>query len=279
MKINNDNYFSTEIKKTYLDVSTFKDFVGFPAKEGCEYRALKRVNGEFEEPKSEALLLGSLVDEMLLGTEESIEKFKSENPELYSTRGATKGMLKSAYTKAYDMVDRAKKDKKFMSYLEGEHQKIMTGTLFGVDWRIKIDNYIENKAIVDLKTTASIRESHYAPDFGRRVSIFEWYDYLLQAAIYQEVVFQNTGNRLPFFFACVSKENPVDIELIWVDNQTLHERIYGNEFSEGIADQVDVVSKIIKGEISPRKCGCCSLCVTEKKIEKPINWLELGGDI
>ena len=64
--------------------------------------------------------MGSLVDEMLLGTNESLEKFMAENPQLYSTRGATKGLLKSEYQRANQMVDRAKQDEKFMRYLDGE---------------------------------------------------------------------------------------------------------------------------------------------------------------
>ena len=43
-----------------------------------------------------------------------------------------------------ELIEQTKQDEKFMRYLDGEHQKIMTGTIFGVDWRIKIDNYIEN---------------------------------------------------------------------------------------------------------------------------------------
>ena len=197
MNITESNYFSKEVANKYLDVSTFKDFVGIPAKQGCEKRAIATLKGEYEEEKSQALIMGSLVDEMLLGTNDSLEKFMAENPQLYSSRGATKGLLKSEYQRANQMVDRAKQDEKFMRYLDGEHQKIMTGTIFGVDWRIKIDNYIENKAIVDLKTCESIRKSYYSSETGR-TNLIVYFDYILQAAINQEIVFQNTGKRIPF---------------------------------------------------------------------------------
>ena len=175
------------------------------------------------------------------------------------------------------MVDRAKQDEKFMRYLDGEHQKIMTGTIFGVDWRIKIDNYIENKAIVDLKTAESIRKSYYSVETGR-TNLIMYFDYILQAAIYQEIVFQNTGKRLPFYFAILSKEAITDLEVVCVDNETLHERIYGNEFSPGIADEVQNIRLIMNGEIEPTECGRCSDCLPRKKIVKAIHFTELEGE-
>ena len=278
MQITESNYFSLEVANKYIDVSTFKDFVGMPAKKGCECRAMARLKGEFEEEKSQALLMGSLVDEMLLGTNESLEKFMVENPQLYSSRGATKGLLKAEYQRANQMVARAKQDEKFMRYLYGEHQKIMTGTIFGVDWRIKIDNYIENKAIVDLKTAESIRKSYYSTEKGR-TNLIVYYDYILQAAIYQEIVFQNTGKRLPFYFAILSKEPITDLEVVCIDNETLHERIYGNEFNSGIADQVQNIRLIMNGEIEPIECGICDYCLPRKKIVKAIHFTELEGEL
>lgn len=274
MVITESNYFSNEVRMKYIDVSTFKDFVGTPARAGCEKRALASLHGEYDEEKTSALLFGSLFDEMMLGTPESLLEFRADNPELFSSRGPTKGMLKSEFHRVYQMVERCKQDAKFMKYLDGEHQKIMTGTLFGVDWRIKIDNHIENKAIVDLKSMESIRKSYYSPAFGR-CNAFIFFDYILQAAIYQEIVYQNTGKRLPFYFACASKEQITDIEIIYVDDKTLQERIYGNEFSSGIAEQVQNIRLIMNNEIEPIGCGRCDYCLPLKKIEKPIHFLEL----
>ena len=278
LQITERNYFSKEVANKYLDVSTFKDFVGTPARQGCEARAMACLKGEYEEDKSQALLMGSLVDEMLLGTPESLEKFMEENPQLYSSRGATKGLLKAEYQRANQMVERAKQDEKFMRYLDGEHQKIMTGTIFGVDWRIKIDNYVEGKRIVDLKTAESIRKSYYAPEIGR-TNLISYFDYILQASIYQEIVFQNTGQRLPFYFAILSKESITDLEIVGIDNQTLHERIYGSEFSAGIANEVQNIRLIMNGEIEPIECGKCAYCLPRKKITRAIHYLELEGEL
>lgn len=278
MQITEANYFSKEVRNKYLDVSTFKDFVGTPAKEGCESRSLAALSGEYEEEKTTALLLGNLFDEMMLGTPESLIMFKADNPELFSSRGPTKGMLKSEFQIVNQMVDRCRQDSKFMKYLEGEHQKIMTGTLFGIDWRIKMDNYKEHKAIVDLKSTEDIRKSYYSPSSGR-CNAFIYYDYILQAAIYQEIVFQNTGERLPFYFNCVSKQKVTDLDVIFVDNQTLHDRIYGNDFYPGIANEVENIRLLMNGDVGATSCNHCSYCLSKKKIERPIHFLELEGEL
>lgn len=278
MQITEKNYFSNEVRNKYLDVSTFKDFVGTPAGEGCEARALASLRGKYEEGKSTALLLGSLFDEMMLGTPVSLMEFKADNPELFSSRGPTKGQLKSEYQIVNQMVERCRQDSKFMKYLEGEHQKIMTGTLFGIDWRIKMDNYIEHKAIVDLKSTEDIRKSYYSSSVGR-CNAFIFYDYILQAAIYQEIVFQNTGERLPFYFNCASKQKVTDIDVIYIDDQTLHERIYGNDFSPGIANEVENIRLLMNGEVEPIACNHCDYCLPRKKIERPIHFLELEGEL
>ena len=275
MKISERNYFSNEVRKQFLDVSDFKSFVGTPAMEGCEERTLASMNGEYATEKSTALLLGSFVDEMLLGTPESLMQFKLENQQMFSSRGETKGQLKAEFRKADGMVERARKDAKFMKYLDGDHQKIMTGTLFGMDWRIKIDNYIEHKAIVDLKTCEDMRKVYYSS--GSKHNFIDYFGYNIQASIYQEIVFQNTGERLPFYFACISKQPIPDIEIIYIDDETMHNTIYGSEFQKGIANDVENIRLLLNGEVEPMKCDKCDYCLERKKIDRPIHYTELLG--
>ena len=67
------NYYSDSANTEYMSVSQFKDF------QKCEAMAMAKINGEWSQPKSKALLLGSYVDEMLTGTVESINTFLDEN--------------------------------------------------------------------------------------------------------------------------------------------------------------------------------------------------------
>lgn len=274
MKLTEDNYYSLEANKAFCSVSQFKTFYGL---NGCEARAMAEINGEYVRPQTDALLLGSYVD-CLLTEPQNVEKFKVEHPEMISSRGATKGMPKAEFIKADMMAERVKRDSLMMKYLAGDHQTIMTGTIFGLDFKIKMDSYLPNKAIVDLKTVESLSKTYYHPDKGR-CTFVDYFDYVLQGAIYQEIVFQNTGKRLPFLLACVSKEPIPDIDLLWIDNETLHERLYGNELGGGIADQVNQIRLLKNGEVEPIECGKCDYCIPRKVIKKPIHYLELMGEL
>ena len=235
------------------------------------------INGEYEPPKSDALLIGSYVD-CLLTEPDKLDDFISEHPEIISTRGATKGLLKSEYQRANIMIDRVKQDKKLMKCLSGEHQVIMTGNLFGLPFKIKMDSYLPHKAIVDLKTVEAMNKGYYVPNRGK-ITFVEYFDYILQGAIYQEIVFQNTGERLPFYLACVSKEPIPDIALVAIDNKTLHDRIYGNELAEGIANQCEQIMLLKRGEVKPIRCDHCSYCLPTKTINHPIHYLDLLGKV
>lgn len=273
-ELTQENYYSLESNKLFCSKSQFWDFYGI---DGCEARAIARINGEYEDPKSDALLLGSLVD-CLLTEPNKAEAFIAEHPEMISSRGATKGLLKSEFQRANPMVERVKKDKTMMKYLTGENQVIMKGNIFGLDFKIKMDVYIPHKAIVDLKTVESLKKGYYIPNQGR-VTFVERFGYVLQGAIYQEIVFQNTGERLPFILACVSKEPMPDIGLVWIDNDTLHSKIFGNELTDGIAKQCEQISLLKSEEVEPIRCDHCSYCIPTKKLTKPIHYLELLGEL
>ena len=80
---------------------------------------------------------------------------------------------------------------------------------------------------------------------------------------------------LPCYLLAVSKEPITDLELIYIDDQTLHDTIYGNEFSVGLVEDITRARMLKNGEVDPIKCGHCDLCLEEKKIEKPIHFTEL----
>lgn len=269
-----DNYYSLTANKEYCSVSQYKSFYGI---DGCEAKAMAEINGEFVRPTTSALLLGQYVD-IALTEPDKMDSFIEQHPELISSRGATVGQLKSEFKHADDMIDRVKKDAKLMKYLDGETQTVMTGNLFGLPFKIKMDVYIPHKAIVDLKTVESLYKGYYVPNRGR-VTFVEYYDYVVQGSAYQEIVYQNTGERLPFYLVCVSKEPIPDIALVGIDNKTLYDRIYGNELSEGIARECEQIMLLKRGEVKPIRCEHCAYCLPTKKITKPIHYLDLLGKV
>ena len=251
MTLTSSNYFSAEANREYLPVSQYKDFVGSTGIKGCEARALAELNGEYEREKSTALLVGSYVDSYFEG---SLEQFKAENCEIFTKQGS----LKAEYRQA----------PYFMKFMSGQKQVIMTGEIGGVPWKIKMDSYIPDVCIVDLKVVKSIRDRFYVKKYGYMDFITNW-GYEIQGAVYQEIVRQNTGKTLPFYIAAASKEKVTDIEIIQINDEALAGAL------EKVKEHVERVVKIKNGEIEPERCGNCDYCKFTKVLSRPILYTDL----
>lgn len=263
MKLNEENYFSEEADFEFMSVSQYKEFAGTPGKLGCEERAMASLRGEYQREKTTALMVGSYVDAYFEGGE-SFGNFQIRNPEIFTKNGG----LKAEYRKADDIIDRIERDEFFMECMSGEKQVIMTGDIFGIPWKIKMDSYIPDKVIVDLKIVESIRKQKWVKEYGNMDFIRYW-GYDIQGAIYQEVVYQNTGKRLPFYIAAASKEPTTDIQVIHVWDQFLRQAMDSVQF------HIERVKAVKGGEEKPERCGVCDYCLETKVIHEPISLLDL----
>lgn len=265
MKLTQDNYFSKEASRHYLSVSQYKDFCGTLARPACEEQAIAKLNGDWETKKTVSLLVGSYVDSAMEGT---LDKFKAENPEIFKKDGE----LKADYLKANEIIKRIERDELFMTFMSGEKQVIMTAEMFGAEWKIKMDAYAEGLAIVDLKVMASLRDMKWSKDYGYMNFVHQW-SYYVQGACYQEVVYRNTGKRLPFFLAAVSKEEYPDIEIIQLEQNLMDEALIEVE-----RNTPNIVA-LKNGEIPPTRCGVCDYCKHTKVLTRPIWSSELVGEV
>lgn len=267
MKLNNKNYYSIEANQEYISVSQYKDFFGSYAYKGCENQAIAKIRGEYKEEPSTALLVGSYVDSYFEGT---LEQFKQEHPEILKKDGT----LKAEYIKADIMIARCKRDKKFMQYMSGEKQVIMTAEILGSKWKIKMDSYIPNKAIVDLKTVDDMYKPVYCGRENGKLSFIQARGYDFQLAIYQKVVEMNTGKRLPCFIAAVDKKEVPAIEIISLSQNELDGAIAGLDIG------IKRIRLLKSGQAEPEKCGRCDYCKDTKIIQKPISMDDLikGAD-
>ena len=246
------NYYLKEANDTYFSASQFKDFMKCPA------MAMAKLRGEYEQDASRALLLGSYVDEMLTGTRQSQMEFLEENQ---SDLCKKNGDYYADVSQAADTIERIKKQPLMMKYLDGEHQVIMTGEIEGVPFKIKMDSYKKGEYIADLKYMASLR----SPNMFQPMVKYWGYD--VQAAVYQEIVRQNTGDKLPFLFVVATKEQPAHLAL--------------GEISQwNIDDALDVVRKHIvrfqnikTGQLEAERCEDygCDYCTRTKIITEPID--------
>ncbi|RDU22865.1 PD-(D/E)XK nuclease-like domain-containing protein [Anaerosacchariphilus polymeriproducens] len=265
MILTNENYFSREASKEYLGVSQYKDFIGSLGKLGCESKALAKINGDWEIEKTTALLVGSYVDAHFEGT---LDLFKAQNPEIFTKQGS----LKADYKHAETIINRIERDKLFMQFMSGKKQVIMEAEMFGSKWKIKIDSYLEGKAIVDLKIMRELHKAEYVKDFGY-MDFIQYWGYDIQGAVYQEVVYRNTGKRLPFFIAAASKEKEPDIELIWIPDEHLKEKLIEVE------QNTPKIVALKNGDVDSIGCGLCDYCKHIKVLEKPIHFSELLGEV
>ncbi len=261
MKLTNRNYYGKKANENFLSVSQYKDFCGTLGYKGCETLALAKINGDYQEEPSTAMLVGSYLDSYFEGT---LDNFKAQNPDIFKRDGS----LKSDYVQAEQIIERVKSDTKFMQYISGQKQVIMSAKLFDADWKIKMDSYIPNKAIVDLKIVRDIYESFYVKDLGKINFIQNWgYDF--QLAIYQKVVEENTGKKLPCFIAVADKGKTTNIEIIQVTQSELDSALVGVQYG------VERIIKLKGGGIEPERCGKCDYCKRTKVIKRPILMSEL----
>jgi hypothetical protein len=263
MKLNKDNYYTQEADRHYMSVSQYKNFLK------CEAATMAKLNGDYVEPKTEALLFGSYVHSWLDG---SMKEFIEQNPDLFSSKGATKGQLKSQYKLADEMIEVLKDDPFVMMALDGEKEVIMTGELFGLPWKIRMDVYNPQFGrFADLKTVKAIREKYWHNEIGY-CSFVEAYGYITQMAVYSEIESQNRGGDwLESFIVAVSKETPPDKAVITIDYDSLVNEL------ESVGGRMERIREVKLGNLEPSSCGKCEYCRSKKKITSVIHYLELIG--
>jgi hypothetical protein len=257
MKLTSRNYYSAKANQAYFSVSQFKDFLKCPA------MAMAKLNGEYVPERGRALILGSLVDEMLTGTKKSQDKFIEENrSELFKKNGEPYADVEQAL----ETVERVKKQPLMMHYLGGKHQTIMTGEIEGIPVKGKFDSYKPGEFLVDLKYLKSLR----SPNLFENV--LDYWKYPMQMAVYQELVFQNTGERLPCYIVAATKESPAHITVCEIDQYTLDKEL------EVVKAHIPHFQKIKNGEIEPERCECydCEYCTASKVLTEPIPYELLG---
>ena len=283
MKLTNGNYYGAKANSEFMSVSQFKDF------QKCEAMAMAKLNGEYEQPKSSALLLGSFVDEMLTGTKKSQIKFivknrseifqkssklsKNTDEELACLLNDYLTDIFSADNKpfaeivqALDTIEKIKKQPLMMSHFKSKHQVIMTGEIAGVPFKIKMDNYKPGEFISDGKYMSSLRSPNlFEP-------MVKYWGYDLQGAVYQEIVRQNTGKRLPFFLDIATKEVPSHLAVAQINQFDLDEAL---DTVKALAPRYQAIKN---GEIEPERCGeyGCNYCTETEIITDPIDSNYLG---
>jgi hypothetical protein len=250
MILTNGNYFSTDANKSYWSVSSFKAF------DKCEASGLAQVRGQHKRETTDALLIGSYVDAYFTG---DFDRFRADHEDEIYTK---KGTLRANFETANKCINAVECQPLMMEYLEGDHQVIRTGSLFGVDWKIKMDVF-NGERIVDLKCVKDF-EPIYKEGFGR-LSWIEYWGYDIQGAVYQKIeqISSQRDKPLPFYIVAVTKEKVPDIAVIRLPQHVLDTAL---KVVEAKIDEFDLVKS---GEIPPERCGHCEWCKSTKILTEP----------
>lgn len=247
MEVNNENYFDVSSRMEYMGASQFKRF------KKCEAEALAYCKGEIQDEPTQSLLEGSYVDAYFSN---ELEQFTKKHPEIFTKQG----VLKANFNKAVEDIKFIESDENFMKYLNGKHQVVMTGTIAGVKFKIKMDSYHPKKCIVDQKYMKDLKPI-WVDGLGW-TNFVEAYGYDTQGAIYQEIESQNSEDhkKLPFILAPTTKEKTPKNELLNIDQYDLDKAL---EEVKQLAPRFD---QIKKGLIEPKYCGDCDYCRKRLKV-------------
>jgi hypothetical protein len=253
MQLNEQNYFSHEADMAYFSASQIKSF------KKCEAMTMAELSGQYRREMSQALMVGQYVDAALTG---DLDEWCGCHPEIKKRDGS----LKAEFLQASEMVGRANRDPLFMDFMDGDHQTILTGKLFGVPFKAKFD-VLGADRIVDLKTVRDLSPV-YLPGQGRVDFATAW-DWPLQMAIYQRLYEQIEGVKLPCYLAVITKETPPDIRIVQIEQERMDAEI---AWLEQVLPRYEAIKS---GAIDPERCEACAWCRQSRVLMGP----ELLGDM
>lgn len=261
MNLTHENYFSPEMMMKYMSTSQFKNF------ESCESAAFAELQGKLEIDK-DCYKEGHYFEACLNG-EQADELFLMQNSDMVSSRGATKGDLKSNFKRVQSAVEAFKRQPKFMEAIDKcDKQVIVTGILAGLKFKGCVDFLnMETFDGYDTKCLANFKKVWSNTDHAY-VNWYYAYGYHYQAAIYRELIRQTFGKTGQQHILAVTKEEIPDVCGFSFSDERL------NGAMEIIEEFAPRYSAIKRGKIEPVPCGICDYC----KANKVITEFEIVGE-
>lgn len=249
MVLTQENYHSKQASDLWLSASAVKK-----AKR-CEFDFLHGV----EEEKPE-FVAGGIFELVSSYGEAAIPEIEKRFPVAISSRGATKGQIKSEYQAAVETALRIRKQPFLSNLIDScKKQVIMTGQIFGQPFRMMCDLLAPDGSIYDLKCMKDFKQTWS----NEQLSFVDWWQpwyYHIQMHIYREIARQNGLNTQRVGLIAASKSN-LDLQAI--------------EFSEEIlasakADTGYTIGRILdlKKGAEPIACEKCKTCIEHKKITR-----------
>jgi hypothetical protein len=260
-----ENYYQQDTDWRWQSPTWFKKFLA------CEAEALAELKGDYQpEQNITALLVGNYLHSYF-ESEEAHQKFIDDNKkEIIASSGKNNGKPKKEYEVADKMIDCLESDPAFNQLYQGDKEVIVTGELFGVDWKGKIDCLnLDRGYFIDLKTTADIHKKFWDNKERQWQSFVAAYNYQLQMWVYQQLIKQQFEVICQPYIIAVSKSNVPDKTIISIPDYRMEEAERTVEMRQ---NHIELVKT---GQAKPRSCGLCDYCKLNKKLSEIISMDEL----
>lgn len=265
MVLNRDNYYTAEADWQYMSCSQYQGWCE------CEAKQMAKLQGRWLDEPSEAFLVGNYFHSYFEGAD-AHKQFCNENfDRIFKTKttkaaGTVTTGKYAPFERADKMIAVATGDPLIKSLVDmpGENEVIMTGHLFGVPWRIRVDKYVPaGRLMIDYKTVANIGELKWSDAQREKVTFIDAYGYMMRAAVYSEIEKQLSGSDTDphFIIIAVSKQDYPDKEVLELN----HRQRYDYEL-EQIRERLHFIQRVKNGSVKPTRCGYCDYCRATKKL-------------
>lgn len=270
MDLTRDNYYTAEADWAYMSCSQYQGW------RQCEAKQLAKLQGRWTDEPKEAFLVGNYFHTHFESPEAHAQFCQENFDAIYKTKTVTNQRTKeketvitgkyAPFVQADKMIEVARRDMliKTLVDMPGENETIMTGTLFGVPWRIRVDKYIpDGRMLIDYKTVANINELKWDAAAHEKVTFIDAYGYMMRAAVYSEIEKQTMGAETDphFIIIAISKQDYPDKDVLELN----HRQRYDYEL-EQIRERLPYIQRVKSGAVKPTRCGTCDYCRATKKL-------------
>ena len=271
--LNNKNYFGALAEAKYFGSSSIKAFdnnhtgtevFGNLVEGGCSAREVAVIKGDYTKPDKKVFLVGQYVHAWG-DSKESFQEFCSDNYAKIYTKGSKP---RSDFERADLMIDVLKNCPIVTDMKNCEHEIIMVGIIAGVEIKIVVDLLdLERNYFADYKTTDKIGKLTYKN--GKKLSFIDTYDYKLQFAIYEEIIYQNTGKHLDCYIIVVDKKPTPEHNIIYMGN--VDNADWYAEKLEEVELKLPHLQLVKTGKADPVRCEECAYCISTRKLTGPVS--------
>ncbi|MFT8878887.1 MAG: PD-(D/E)XK nuclease-like domain-containing protein [Oenococcus sp.] len=203
-----------------------------------------------QEEDQTALLLGNYLHSHF-ESQQAHGKWVAAHPEIISSKGSTKGQLKSQFLIGDKMIDAIERQNNIKKFIDKADQKemILTGQIAGMDFKGKLDAVnLDKHYFIDYKTNRDPSQDikiYDSPDHYEYTNFVKAYGYYTQMALYREMLKQAYGVDFMCYIVAVSKTKVPKVGLLYLESEELD-----TAYQQAL-ENIPHYQKVLTGEEKP----------------------------